>query len=318
MIGAAVALHYLRNDAAYANLAKREFNVIVAENEFKWESFRPEIGNFDFTKLDAMVEFAESHCMKVRGHTLVWHNQNPAWLTSGTWTRAQALQIMRDHISTVLGRYKGRVFSWDVVNEAIDGATGKLLPTFWLDAIGPDYIKLAFDCAHRADPDARLYYNDYGIEGLDTKSNGAYELIRDLLAENVPIHGIGWQSHVSNGFRITKDHQINARRLATLGLEISITELDVRIRLPSTPEELAQQALAYGDMVRFCLSEKNCKALLTWGITDKYSWIPNWFPGEGDALPFDSNYEPKPAYTAMMEALRSAGQDLSSGDGTGL
>jgi endo-1,4-beta-xylanase len=307
LVGAAVALHYLRDDPEYAAVAKREFNVIVAENEFKWESFRPDVSSFEFSKLDAMVEFAESNCMKLRGHTLVWHRQNPAWLTSSTWTRARAIEIMRDHISTVVGRYKGRVFSWDVVNEAID-ETGRLRPTLWLDAIGPDYIKLAFYYAHRADPDARLYLNDYGIEGLNIKSNGAYEVFRDLLAKNVPIHGVGWQSHVSNGFRITKDHQINARRLAALGLEISVTELDVRIRLPSTPEELAQQALAYGDMVRFCLAEKNCKALLTWGITDKHSWIPDWFPGEGDALPFDRNFQPKPAYTAMMRALRGAGQ----------
>ena len=304
-IGAAVAMTPFRNEAAYVNTLRREFNMIVAENAFKWDALHPARTTYNFTDADALVSFAQANNMKLRGHTLVWHNQLPGWLTSGNFTRDEVIQILRDHIFTVVGRYRGTVVAWDVVNEAIDDANGALRNSFWFQRLGADYIRMAFEFARQADPNVKLYYNDYSIEGLGTKSNAVFTLVSDLKAQGVPIDGVGWQMHQINPFRIQTANQTNARRLAGLGLEISMTEMDVRIALPTTADELQQQAQGYRDAINFCLAESNCKALVTWGFTDKYSWVPSTFSGQGDALIFDANYQPKPAYTALQEVLNA-------------
>ena len=310
-IGAAVAMSPFRNESIYQETLRREFNIIVAENAFKWTGVHPSRTTFNFTDTDALVDFAQANNMKIRGHTLVWHNQVPSWLTSGNFTRDEVIAVLREHILTLVGRYRGRVWAWDVVNEAIDDSNGGLRTnSFWYQRIGPEYIKLAFEFARQADPDAKLYYHDYSIEGLNTKSNGVLNLVSDLKSQGVPIDGVGWQMHQVNGFRIQPAHQTNARRLADLGLEISITEMDVRINLPTSSEELQQQADANRDTINFCLTEPNCKALLTWGFTDKYSWIPGFYSGWGDALIYDMNYQPKPAYSAIREVLEQ-GLDLT-------
>jgi endo-1,4-beta-xylanase len=244
--------------------------------------------------------------MAIRGHTLVWHNQLPGWLTGGTFTRDEVIAILRDHIMTVVGRYRGKILAWDVVNEAIDDATGQpRTNSFWFQRIGPDYIRMAFQFAHEADPNAVLYYNDFEAEGLGTKSDGVFNLVSGLVNQGVPIGGVGWQMHKVNPFRISAANHSNAQRLAGLGLEISFTELDVRIQLPSDPQKLQQQALAYSDVVTFCLAEPNCAAVVSWGFTDKFSWVPGTFGGFGDALVFDANYVAKPAYTAMQSVLEA-------------
>jgi endo-1,4-beta-xylanase len=306
-IGAAVAMSPFRNEPQYLDTLRREFNIIVAENAFKMDAVRPSRTTFNFTDTDALVSFAQANNMRVRGHTLVWHYQLPGWLTSGNFTRDQAIDIMREHIFTLVGRYRGLVWSWDVVNEAMNDSNGGLrTDSFWFQRIGPEYIRLAFEFARQADPDAKLYFNDYSIEGINTKSNAVYNLVSGLKSQGVPIDGVGWQMHQTNGFRIQTQHQTNARRLAALGLEISLTEMDVSIGLPTTADELQQQALAYSDSINFCLTEPNCKALVAWGFTDKYSWIPGTFFGMGDALIFDANYQPKPAYFALLDVLEPA------------
>ena len=310
-IGAAVAVSPFRNEQVYQETLRREFNIMVAENAFKWDSVRPSRTTFNFVDTDALVDFAQANNMKIRGHTLVWHNQLPGWLTGGNFTRDEVIEILRDHIAMLVGRYKGRVWAWDVVNEAIDDATSQLRTiSFWYQKIGPDYVKMAFEFARQADPDARLYYNDYSIEGLNAKSNAVYNMIRALKNEGEPIDGIGWQMHQLNGFRTQPAHQMNARRLADLGLDLSITEMDVRIGLPDSASAQQQQADAYGDVINLCLAEFNCKALVMWGFTDKYSWIPGFYSGWGDALIFDANYQPKPAYFALKGVLER-GVDLS-------
>jgi endo-1,4-beta-xylanase len=307
-IGAAVDMSPFRNDPNYLNILRQQFNIIVAENAFKMDAVRPSRTAFNFTDTDALVSFAQANNMKLRGHTLVWHNQIPGWLTSGNFTRDQVIDIMREHIQTFVGRYRGTVLAWDVVNEAIDDSSGQLRNSFWLQRIGPEYISLAFQFAREADPQAKLYYNDYSIEGLGTKSNAVFNLVSNLKNQGVPIDGVGWQMHQINGFRINADNRTNARRLASLGLEISLTEMDVRISLPTASDELQQQALAYSDSINFCLTEPNCKALVTWGFTDRYSWIPGTFSGFGDALIYNSNYQPKPAYTALLNVLQQGQQ----------
>src|SRR5215468_2855793 len=307
-IGAAVNMNPFRNEPIYTQTLGREFNMLVAENAMKFDALHPAQNTFNFTDADALVAFAEANNMAVRGHNLVWHSQIPGWLTGGNFTRDQVIAIMRDHIMTVVGRYRGRILAWDVVNEAINDSNGQLRSeSFWLQKIGPEYIAMAFQFAHEADPDAILYYNDYSAEGSGTKSDGVFNLVSGLVNQGVPINGVGWQMHQINPFRIQTAHRTNAQRLASIGLEVSITEMDVRIALPTTAQALADQALAYGDVVQFCLSQPNVKTLVTWGFTDKYSWIPGFFSGFGDALEFDANYQPKPAYTAMLSALGGGG-----------
>src|SRR5205085_10228702 len=169
-----------------------------------------------------------------------------------------------------------------------------------------DYIPMAFEFARAADPAAKLYYNDYEAEDMGRKSNGVYHLLKDLKAAGLPVDGVGWQMHVPNGYQITEANRQNAARLAALGLEMMITELDVRVRVPTTARDLATQATTYNDILVFCLSQPNCKAVLTWGFTDKYSWIPGFYPGLGDSLLFDASYRPKPAYRALQQALQQA------------
>lgn len=184
-IGAAVAIRPLKDDSTYRETLRREFNIIVAENAFKWTGAHPSRTAYNFADTDALVDFARANKMRIRGHTLVWHRQIPAWLKNGTFTRDEAIAILRDHILALVGRYRGKVWAWDVVNEAIDeSGAGFRTDSFWYKKIGPEYIKLAFEFAREADPRARLYYNDYSIEGTDKKSDAVYNLVRDLKTGN--------------------------------------------------------------------------------------------------------------------------------------
>jgi endo-1,4-beta-xylanase len=309
-IGAAVAMPPFQTENLYRETLKREFNILVAENAFKWEAVHTARNTYNFTETDALVSFAETNGMKVRGHTLVWHNQLPSWLTAGNFTREELITILQDHIKTVVGRYKGRIAAWDVVNEAFLDNGGYRTESFWYQKLGTDYIKLAFQFTAEADPSAKLYYNDYSNEDLNAKSNAIYNMLVELKNQGVPVDGAGWQMHMVNGFRVPPSFIANAQRLAQIGLELSITELDVRAPLPTNEAILQEQAETYKSVVNFCLSQANCKALLTWGFTDKYSWIPGVFTGTGDALPFDKNYQAKPAYKALQEGLQ-AGIDFN-------
>jgi endo-1,4-beta-xylanase len=303
-VGAAVNMSPFRNETAYTQTLGREFNMLVAENAMKFDAIHPAQNTYNFTDADALVAYAEANNMAVRGHTLVWHNQLPGWLTGGNFTRDQVIAIMRDHIMTVVGRYRGRILAWDVVNEAVSDNNGQLrTDSFWSQRIGPEYIAMAFQFARQADPSAILYYNDYSAEGAGAKSDAVFNLVSGLLNQGVPIDGVGWQTHMINPFRIQQAHIANAQRIAALGLELSITEADIRIALPTSSQELSEQALGFGDIAQFCLSQPNCRAVVTWGFTDKYSWVPSVFNGFGDALIFDANYQPKPAYTAMLNAF---------------
>ena len=305
-VGAAVNMTPFRNEPIYTETLRREFNLLVGENAFKFDAVHPARTTFNFTDSDALVAFAQANGMAIRGHTLVWHNQLPSWLTGGTFTRDEVIAIMRDHIMTVVGRYRGKILAWDVVNEALEDGSGQpRTSSFWFQRIGPEYIAMAFQFAHEADPDALLYYNDFEAEGAGAKSDGVFSLVSGLVNQGVPIDGVGWQTHKVNPFRITTANQANAQRLAALGLEVSITEMDIRIALPSDAQELQQQALGYGDAVTFCLTEPNCAAVVTWGFTDKFSWIPGVFSGFGDGLIFDMSYQAKPAYTAMQTILEA-------------
>jgi len=212
-----------------------------------------------------------------------------------------AEKILRAHVTAVAGHFRGKVFAWDVVNEGLD-EDGSLRDTFWLRCIGPDYIEKAFRWAHTADPKAKLFYNDYGIETEGVKARRAYDLVGDLKKRGVPIHGVGLQMHLD---RIISDVFVarTMQQFADLGLEVHITEMDVRLPEPAGTRDVLMQTEAYRMMARRCVQAKNCTALLTWGVSDRYSWIPDFFPGYGSALLFNKDYQPKPAFKAVIEEL---------------
>jgi endo-1,4-beta-xylanase len=304
-VGAAVALSPLRTEPEYARLLGQTYNQLTAEDAMKFAPIHPARDRYYWDSADELMAFAEAHGMRVHGHALVWHERLPAWVLAGDLTRETARAALRDHIAQVVGRYKGRIAAWDVVNEAI-AEDGSPRQTPWLKLIGPEYIELAFRWAHEADPAAKLFYNDYGGEDLNRKSDAIYKLVGDLKRSGVPIDGVGLQSHFSLAGRPdTAALAANIRRLNDLGLTVHISELDVRLPLPAGTAALKSQGRAYREILQVCLQAASCTEFTTWGFTDAHSWIPGFYGGYGAALPFDEQYAPKPAYGAMMEALRA-------------
>jgi endo-1,4-beta-xylanase len=301
-IGSAVGVNYLANPL-YAQTLSREFDILTPENAMKWDTIHPSPNQYNFGDADLIVSFAEAHNMSVRGHTLVWYQQLPTWITQGSFTREQWMEILHDHITMVVGHFKGEIYAWDVVNEAI-ADDGSLRNTVWLQGIGSDYIKLAFQWAHKADPQALLFYNDYSAEGSGVKSDAVYNLVKNLTESGVPINGVGLQMHLSlDSPPAMKDVAANIKRLNDLGLDVQVTEMDVRVRTPATANDLIQQANIYRDVLEVCLSANKCTAFVMWEFTDLYSWIPNSFPGYGSATIFDDLYNPKPAYYTLLSTL---------------
>lgn len=301
----------LTDDARYRAFLAEQFSTLTPENQMKWEALRPDAISYDFTAVDALVDFAAAHDQHVRGHTLMWHNQNPAWLEHGDFTAAQLRDILREHVHTVVGRYAGRVQQWDVANEIFtDDAALRRTDNIWLRQIGPDIIADVFRWAHEADPEALLFFNDYNVEGTNAKADAYYDLIRDLLAADVPVHGFGIQGHLAldNGF--DDRLQQNLQRFDDLGLHTAITEFDVRGSIGDDGEMSAelrtQQADFYVRALQACLSVPGCRSVTIWGVLDEQSWVPHAFAGQGDALLFEGDYQPKPAYFALQRTLAEA------------
>lgn len=306
MIGAAADAGLRLGGAAgdsFRTILGREFDEVTPENSMKHARVHPARDVYTFGDADALVAFAQQRGMTVRGHTLVWHRQLAPWLTRGTWTREQARALLEEHIDSVAGHFRGRIAAWDVVNEAVaDDAT--MRRTFWSEAVGPDYIEIAFHRAAAADPGAKLFYNDYNVEGINPKSDSVYALLQRLLARGVPVHGVGLQAHFEVG-TVPPTLAANIARFAALGLEVHITELDVRVPQPSTAAQREQQARDYAMIAGACLAAPQCKAIVLWGFTDALSWIPREFPGWGDAHPFDAQYRPKAAWAALRDAFEA-------------
>ncbi|HET6793551.1 MAG TPA: endo-1,4-beta-xylanase [Acidimicrobiales bacterium] len=310
LFGTAVRVPALELDGQYGSVLADQYDAVTPENAMKWDTIQPGPHTYDFRAGDAVVSFARSHHMVVRGHNLVWHEQNPAWLTSRSWTRDQLIALLRGHIMTVVGHYRGEVAQWDVVNEAI-GDDGTLRRNIWLDGIGPDYIAMAFRWAHQADPAAELFYNDYGLELGGPRTQAAYDLVSRLRSRGVPVHGVGLQFHepVTTADRLAAVPGVMAR-FDALGLDVAVTELDVW--LPQGPSgrplarSLEAQAGYYRTVLDDCLAAARCSTFATWGFTDRYSWVPGRFPGYSQALPFDVSYHPKPAAYALQQALAAA------------
>ena len=302
LVGAAVFSSGLRADATYAGAAGRHFNYLTAEYEMKWNPVQRVQGIYDFSGGDAIVAFAEAHGMKVKGHALVWHGATPSWVDS---LSPPELRIaFEDHIRTVAGHYRRRVHAWDVVNEAIDDAQPGLRSTVFSSGLGPGYVAEAFRLARKADPEAQLVYNDYGAEGLNRKSNDVYELVRDLRQRGL-VDGVGLQMHLSAaGFPAVADIRANIQRLADLGLQVNVSEMDVRLRdlTGDAAAKLERQREVYRDVVAACVAVARCEAVTFWGFTDAHSWVDGVF-GPDDPLLFDEQYRAKPAFFGVEDAF---------------
>lgn len=319
--GAAVVVRLLDQDPALAQLVADQCAILVPEGELKWRGLRPERDRYDFSQSDVLFDFAAKHRMFVRGHTLAWHISIPDWLTAAPST-LDVRSIFVDHIRTVMTRYKGRVHSWDVINEAIlpkDGLPGGLRNSFWYQRVGPDYIDLAYRTAREADSSAKLTYNDYGVE-YDNEENEErrrkiLELVRGMQARKIPLDAIGIQSHVkaASPSIIGKGLADYIEAIRSLGLEVYLTELDVNeddIASNDVAERDRVVAQTYKNILDVSLANSAVKQVLTWGISDRRTWLndgPTHHRKQPNrpqrSLPFDPEYRPAPAFFAMRESF---------------
>jgi len=336
LIGAALnSSHFCETNSAEATLVKQQFNSISPEDVLKWESVHPAPGKFNFSLADRYVGFGVTNKMFIIGHNLIWHEQTPAWVfqdeAGNPASRDLLLARMREHIFTVVGRYQGKIRGWDVVNEAL-GSDGTLHPSPWLKIIGEDYVVKAYQFAHEADPQAELYYNDFGLEHA-AKCAGAVVLLKKLQAQGVHIAAVGLQGHYNMIWPTEEDLTESIKAFSTLGVKVSITELDVDV-LPSAsnytgadislkfaaraelnpyPDGLpgaVQQQLAqrYADLFNIFMKHRHeIQRVTFWGVTDGGSWLNNW-PIRGRTsypLLFDRNGQPKPAFEAVIHTTHA-------------
>ncbi|AGL14302.1 endo-1,4-beta-xylanase [Actinoplanes sp. N902-109] len=297
-------------DQPYRRVLAQEFSSVSPENQMKWEFIHPERNKYNFGPADAIVRFARRNGQVVRGHTLLWHSQNPAWLQEGQFTPAQLRSILRNHIFTVVGHYRGQIQQWDVANEILDENGQYRQENPFIKALGPGIVADAFRWAHQADPHAQLFLNDYGVEWPGAKVDAYEALARQLLADGVPLHGFAAQAHLSMQYGAPDQLQSVLQRFDNLGLQTAITELDVRMTLPAggvpTQEQLQTQATYYTTVLKACLAVRGCNSFTIWGFTDKYSWVPVFFPTEGAATVMWDDFERKPAYYALRATLAAA------------
>ncbi|MGW2644122.1 non-reducing end alpha-L-arabinofuranosidase family hydrolase [Streptomyces sp. NPDC001393] len=275
-------------DSTYSTILDREFNMITPENEMKWDTTEPSRGNFNFGPADSIVGHAAAHGQRMRGHTLVWHSQLPGWVKSIT-DAGTLRSVMDNHITTEMTHYKGKIYAWDVVNEAFaDDGSGQHRSSVFQDVLGNGFIEEAFRTARAADPSAKLCYNDYNIENwTDAKTQGVYAMVKDFKARGVPIDCVGFQSHFGAGGP-PAGYQTTLSKFAALGVDVQITELDIAQASPT----------AYAGAVQTCMNVARCTGITVWGIRDSDSWRT----GENPLL-FDAGGNNKPAYNAVLTAL---------------
>jgi endo-1,4-beta-xylanase len=308
---------------SYAAIAGSQFSVVTPGNGMKWQIVEPSQGVYDWTQADELVNFAHANRQLIRGHTLIWHNQLPDWLTTGvsngSISSAQLRALAQNHITVEVSRYRGKIWQWDVCNEFFtDTSPSQLDPTnWWIVNAGPDIIPDAFRWAHAADPNALLFYNDYNIggeDGTNAKSDAVYAYVQQLLADGVPIHGVGNQGHLDTqyGWNPALLRQ-DLERYASLGLVVAITEADVRTFVNNATDQVPTDNLSqfaqpyeYSEMLKAALAVPQCISFTVWGFTDSDSWVPGTFAGEGYAAIYDVNQQPKAAYYALQSDLALA------------
>ena len=340
LIGAALNEDQFSGKGGCADsLIPAQFNTISPENVLKWESIHPGPNQYDFGSADRYVQYGRKHKMFIVGHTLVWHNQTPAWVfrddkgnKGNPVDRETLLRRLHDHIATVVGRYKGKINGWDVVNEALN-EDGTLRPSPWFKILGGDYLLKAYQFAHEADPKAQLYYNDYSLENAPKRA-GAIALIQKLRSQGVPIAAVGLQGHYKMNWPAPAQLEETIKAFSALGIKVMITELDVDVLPAATRSEAAevgmnfqlqarlnpytnglpdsvQQALAkrYADLFEVLVQNRKSLSRVTfWGVTDADSWLNKW-PVKGRTsypLLFDRQCQPKPAFDAVIQVARQS------------
>eukprot|EP01012_Entosiphon_sulcatum_P044004 TRINITY_DN58497_c0_g1_i1.p1 TRINITY_DN58497_c0_g1~~TRINITY_DN58497_c0_g1_i1.p1 ORF type:complete len:364 (-),score=47.48 TRINITY_DN58497_c0_g1_i1:26-1117(-) len=319
---------YNSSEPIYKSVHTAQYSMITPENCCKWGATQPQQGQFTLDACTQTLQYAISANQEFRGHNLCWGSDNPQWLLNGGFKPDQLKSILENHISTVSRglRKVGKVYCWDVVNEAVSDSNPPALKTnVWYPAL-MDYIDIAFNATSIADPDTKLFYNDYSTETVNPKSTYIYNMVQGMLSRKVPIHGVGFQFHINvnvdnlgqswlrssrsgedalpagQWIQSVKD---NFHRFGQLGVEIHITELDVACENCDS-QGLQREAQVYADLLSACLAEPKCKNFETWGFTDKYTWLwsfnnPNHI--DMKPLPFDANYKPKPAFNSMLAVL---------------
>lgn len=302
----------------HEELLINHFNSLTSENHMKFEALQPEQDSYDFTVADQLIAFAKEHNKLVRGHTLVWHNQNPSWLfhdkDGNLVDKDTLLKRMEEHINTVVPRYKDTVYCWDVVNEAVEDTGSEILRqnSMWLKIIGPEFIEKAFEFAHAADPDALLFYNDYN-ESNPVKRDKIYQLVKNLKEKGAPIHGVGLQAHWNIYDPSMDDIRAAIEKYASLGLQLHITEMDISVfkfddkrtdLMEPTAEMLEKQAERYESVFALFREYSDVITNVTlWGAADDVAWLHN-FPVRGRKnwpLLFDMDHNPKPAFDSIMQ-----------------
>ena len=320
IFGSAIRQDLLVSEPQLATSFAQQCGILVPEWELKWNILRPAPDKFDFSKADRLAQFARTYGMLFRGHTLVWYQVLPKWFNEIV-NRQNAEKFLVEHIATVTKHYAGQMHSWDVVNEAIEPEQRRsdgLRNSPWLEFLGPDYIDLAFRVAAEADPKALLVYNDYGLE-YDTpedeaKRTAVLKLLERLRASGTPIHALGIQAHLTaneDKFSPEKLRQF-LRDVASLGLKIMVTEMDVADKKLPRGIKVRDRivAAAYEDYLSVVLDEPAVIAVLTWGLSDRYTWLSEYQPRSDGAavrpLPLDTNFKPKLAWNAIARAFDQA------------
>ena len=317
----------------YEQIHKTQFNIVVAENEMKFDATEPSEGRFSYGNGDKMVKYAKANGMRIRGHALAWHSQVPNWVNNYKNDKQKLLKVLKNHIENVVGHWKGQIDEWDVVNEAISNNEPQWRSySVWYQGIGPEFIDSAFVWTHAVDPDAELCYNDYNLEqGINSKAKAGFllEQVKRWVANGIPIHCVGSQTHVED--TTTDKHFIGspdslrslAKELAKLNVKLKITELDIGFKsgINVSKSDLERQGQTFRQYLDIVLEEPNVDTYLIWGVSDRWSWLGGLNRQQG--LIYDENLNPKPAFDSIMVRLQTyeppqdtAGKDSTKKDST--
>ncbi|KAK0747370.1 glycoside hydrolase superfamily [Apiosordaria backusii] len=283
-----------------------EFGQTTPTNGQKWLFTEPQQGVFNYTEGNIVTSLAKKHGKYLRCHALVWHSQLAPWVEAKTdWTKDELRAVIVNHVTRVAKAWKGQCYAWDVVNEALE-EDGSYRKSVFYNVLGEEYIKLAFATAAKVDPKAKLYYNDYNLEWPHAKTEGTQRIVKMLQKAKIRIDGVGLQAHLVAEQAPTLNQHIDAiQGFAKLGVEVALTELDIRLQMPANATNLAQQKEAYKNAVGACVQVKGCVGVTIWDFYDPFSWVPYVFPGEGAPLLWFEDWSKHPAYYGVQEALKN-------------
>ncbi|KAF3927856.1 Exoglucanase [Dactylellina cionopaga] len=292
------------NNAQNTAILKSEGGQLTPENSMKWESIEPNQGSYNWANADALVAFAQSNGKLVRGHTFVWYSQLPQWVKNIS-NKATLTSVIQSHVAAVAGRYKGKVYAWDVANEVFEDNGSRRVSVFSTVFGDWTFLDVAFNAAKAADPAAKLCLNDYNLDYSGAKLTNFVQLVKDLKSRNVPIDCVGTQSHLVVGNGAIPSFKSTLDSLATTGTEVQITELDIRTTASPSSSQITQQVADYKSVASACIKTSACSGITIWGVSDKDSWVPATFSGQGYALLWDSNFQKKQAYSGFLAGLNS-------------